>query len=102
MLPGLIGLALFHQELGTPSTEGWQGNGVLPLLVVRLLPTGVLGIVMGAFLAGVLSNLESYVNSASTMFVTDIYKPIMPNKPDRHYLATGRWLVVIFLSKRLT
>jgi SSS family solute:Na+ symporter len=97
VLPGVIGLALFYKELGVPTTDGWKGNGVLPMLVVRLLPTGVLGIVMGAFVAGVLSNLESYVNSASTMFVTDLYKPFLPNMPDRHYLAAGRLLVVIFL-----
>jgi len=97
VLPGVIALALFYEDLGKPSMAGWKGNGVLPMLVVRLLPTGVLGIVMGAFVAGVLSNLESYVNSASTMFVTDLYRPFLPNKPDRHYLAAGRWLVVIFL-----
>lgn len=97
VLPGLIGLALFSKELGVPTTDGWKGNGVLPMLVVRLLPTGVLGIVMGAFVAGVLSNLESYVNSASTMFVTDLYRPFFPDKPDRHYLAAGRLLVAIFL-----
>ena len=97
VIPGLIGLALFHQELGTPDAD-WEGNGVLPFLVVRLLPQGVLGIVMGAFLAGVLSNLDSYVNSASTMVVTDLYKPLAPRRSDGHYLAVGRWLVVVFLA----
>lgn len=97
VIPGLIGLALFHQELGMPG-EGWEGNGVLPLLVVRLLPPGVLGIVMGAFLAGVLSNLDSYVNSASTLVVTDLYRPLVPGADDQHYLAVGRWLVVVFLA----
>ena len=67
VVPGLIGLALFHEELGNPAEwSSSEGNDVLPMLVVRLLPTGVLGIVMGAFLAGVLSNLDSYINSAST------------------------------------
>jgi SSS family solute:Na+ symporter len=97
VLPGLIGLALFHEELGTPG-EGWNGNGVLPLLVVRVLPTGVLGLVIGAFLAGVLSNIDSYVNSASTMVVTDIYKPfIRPAATDKECLAVGRWLVAAIL-----
>lgn len=98
VVPGLIGLALFSQELGHPGTEGWEGNQVLPLLVVRLLPTGVLGLVMGAFLAGVLSNLDSYVNSASTLVVNDLYRPIVPDASDRHYLAVGRSMVVVFLA----
>ena len=97
VIPGLIGLALFQSELGMPNAEGWDMNRVLPVLVVKLLPSGVLGIVLGAFLAGVLSNLDSYVNSASTLIVTDIYKPFFPQYEDQHYLSIGRWLVVVFL-----
>lgn len=94
VIPGLIALALFSQELGEPGTN-WDGNRVLPMMVVRLLPPGVLGLVMGAFFAGVMSNLDSYVNSASTMLVTDIYRPfIHPNATDRECLLLGRWLVV--------
>jgi SSS family solute:Na+ symporter len=98
VLPGLIGLTLFHEKLGAPG-EGWtEGNRVLPLLVVRVLPTGVLGIVIGAFLAGVLSNLDSYLNSASTLIVTDIYRPfIRPGASDDQCLKLGRWLVVAIL-----
>ncbi|MGD9126950.1 MAG: sodium/solute symporter [Planctomycetia bacterium] len=97
VIPGLIAVALFRDQLGVPGAEGWNANRVLPTLVINLLPTGVLGIVMGAFLAGVLSNLDSYINSASTLIVTDIYKPFVSRHADRHYLAVGRWLVVIFL-----
>jgi len=96
VLPGLIALALCYDDLGKPG-EGWDGNGVLPHLLVKenILPPGVLGIVIGAFLAGVLSNLDSYVNSASTLIVTDLYRPfIRPEAPDSHYLRAGRWLVV--------
>lgn len=97
VLPGLIGLALFHNELGKPG-EGWDGNRVLPMLVVRLLPSGVLGIVIGAFLAGVLSNLDSYVNSASTLLVTDLYRPyVNPSATDEQCLRLGRWIVVVLL-----
>ncbi len=98
VVPGLIGLALFHEELGRPDMEGFNGNAVMPMLVSRLLPTGVLGIVMGAFLAGILSNLDSYVNSASTMVVNDFYKLFNRGRSDRHYLSVGRWLVVGFLT----
>jgi solute:Na+ symporter, SSS family len=98
VIPGLIGLALFHQELGIPSAEGFNGNAVLPLLVVNLLPAGVLGIVVGAFLAGVLSNLDSYVNSASTLVVNDIYKALINREAsDRQCLVLGRVLVVVFV-----
>jgi len=98
VLPGLIGLALLHEQLGDPSqwTEG-VANRVLPLLVVKLLPTGVLGIVVGAFLAGVVANLDSYINSASTLVITDLYRPLVPDRTDAHYLRAGQALVVVFL-----
>jgi len=99
VLPGLIGLALFHDRLGDPSQ--WKegvANRVLPLLVVELLPTGVLGIVIGAFMAGVVANLDSYINSASTLVVTDLYQPLVRGRSDRHYLRVGQALVVVFLA----
>lgn len=93
VLPGLIALALLPEQLGTPDAA-WDGNRVLPLLLAKLLPTGVLGIVIGAFLAGVLSNLDSYVNSASTLVVTDLYRPFVnPGATDAQCLRLGRWLV---------
>ena len=98
VLPGLIGLAMFYERLGDPSRwEEGVANRVLPLLVVELLPTGVLGIVVGAFLAGVVANLDSYINSASTLVVTDLYQPLAPGRSDRHYLRVGQALVVVFL-----
>ncbi len=93
VLPGMIALALLSEQLGRPEGE-WDGNRVLPLLLAHLLPKGVLGIVIGAFLAGVLSNLDSYVNSASTLLVTDLYRPFVNREAtDQQCLKLGRWLV---------
>jgi SSS family solute:Na+ symporter len=98
VLPGLIGIVLLGPELGDPRSETWQGNDILPQLVVRLLPTGVLGIVLGAFLAGVMSNLDSYINSASTLWVKDIYQPFFrPHASEREFLWVGRLLIIVFL-----
>lgn len=98
VVPGLIGLALFHDQVGPIHAADWQGGRVLPLLV-QLLPRGVLGIVLGAFMAGVMSNLDSYVNSASTLWVKDIYVPLFrPQADEGEVLRVGRWLVVLFLA----
>ncbi len=97
VVPGLIALALFHEKIGPGSAESWEGGRVLPELV-KLLPTGVLGIVMGAFLAGVMSNLDSYVNSASTLVVTDLYRTLIrKDASEREVLIVGRILIVVFL-----
>lgn len=97
VVPGLIALALFQEKLGSATGEHWKSGMVLPE-VVKLLPTGILGIVLGAFFAGIMSNLDSYVNSASTLCVTDIYRPLInPNASQRQMLWIGRALMVIFL-----
>jgi solute:Na+ symporter, SSS family len=94
VLPGLLALALYADELGAP-VEGWDANQVLPLMIARLVPPGALGLLMGAFIAGVMANLDSYVNSASTMLVTDLYRPfVRPGASDQECLRVGRWLVI--------
>ena len=39
VLPGLLALVLFSQELGPPG-QGWDGNRVLPMMIAELVPTG--------------------------------------------------------------
>ncbi|MGH9370163.1 MAG: sodium:solute symporter family transporter, partial [Vicinamibacterales bacterium] len=97
VLPGLLALALYADTLGPP--EGaWDANQVLPMMIARLVPPGALGLLMGAFVAAVMANLDSYINSASTLLVTDLYRPfVRPQATDDECLKVGRWLVVILL-----
>ena len=98
VLPGLLAIGLFAHELGPPTAD-WDANQVLPLVVARLVPTGALGLLMGAFIAGVMANLDSYINSASTLLVNDIYRPfINPRASDKQCLALGRYLVIALLA----
>jgi SSS family solute:Na+ symporter len=98
VFPGLLALGLYASELGEPSAT-WDANQVLPLMVKRLVPTGALGILMGAFVAGVMANLDSYINSASTLLVTDLYRPfVRPRASDDECLSLGRWLTVALLA----
>ncbi len=97
VLPGLLALALYADELGPPSAS-WDANQVLPMMVKRLVPPGALGLLIGAFVAGVIANLEAYVNSASTLLVTDLYRPfVRPRATDAECLRVGRALVIVLL-----
>lgn len=97
VLPGLLALALYADELGPP-TAGWDANQVLPMMISRLVPSGALGLLVGAFIAGVMANLDSYVNSASTLLVTDLYRPfVRPQASDEECLKVGRWLVIVLI-----
>lgn len=97
VLPGLLALALYADRLGAPG-EGWDANQVLPMMIRELVPSGALGLLIGAFIAAIMANLDSYINSASTLLVTDLYRPfVKPDATDDHCLKVGRWLVVILL-----
>ena len=88
--PGLIGLMLY------PDME--RVDDIYPVLVHNLLPPGITGIVFAAFLAALMSSVDSYLNSAATLWTKDIYqKFIRPDGTDRHYLAVGRAVTVVFL-----
>lgn len=62
-VPGLIALALY------PDIQ--DGDQAIPTLVTRLLPSGIRGIFFAAFLAAMMSSVDSYLNSASTIVSYD-------------------------------
>jgi SSS family solute:Na+ symporter len=88
--PGIAGVAL-HPGLA-------KGDDIFPTLIHDLLPPGLVGIVFAAFLAALISSVDSYLNSAATLWTKDIYqKFIKPDKSERHYLIVGRTLTLVFV-----
>jgi SSS family solute:Na+ symporter len=65
-VPGLIALVKFP--------ELKEGDQAFPQLVATLLPTGLRGVFLAAFLAALMSSIDSYLNSASTIVTHDLYK----------------------------
>jgi SSS family solute:Na+ symporter len=85
VLPGLLGIVLLEQSGGVDPNE------VYPRLIRELLPTGLRGLLYAAFLAALMSSVDSYTNSAATIFCRDVYQRyIAPGREDRHYLRVGR------------
>lgn len=88
--PGLAGVAL-HPGLA-------KGDDIYPTLIRDLLPPGLTGLVFAAFLAALLSSVDSYLNSAATLWTKDIYqKFIKPDASNRHYMLVGKTLTVVFV-----
>ncbi|KAA0175371.1 hypothetical protein FNF27_03071 [Cafeteria roenbergensis] len=76
-VPGLVARYLYPEELGCDAeapagAECAEANRAFPVLVMRVLPQGMLGLMLAAMLAAVLSVLASTFNSASTIFVFDV------------------------------
>lgn len=88
--PGIAGILL------VPGLE--SGDDVYPHLVHEYLPTGLTGLVFAAFLAALMSSIDSYLNSAATLWTKDVYESLFrPGKSDRHYMIVGKILIVVFL-----
>ncbi len=59
--------------------------------LLQLLPSGLKGIAFAALAAAVVSSLASMLNSTSTIFTMDIYKPYINKKAENKQLVrTGR------------
>ena len=66
--------------------------------LLQFLPTGLKGIAFAALTAAIVSSLASMLNSTSTIFTMDIYKPyINKNASDKATVNTGRLTATIAL-----
>jgi len=82
-VPGLIALAKFP-ELA-------QGDDALPTLVAHLMPVGFRGLFLAAFMAALMSSVDSYLNSSATLLTHDIYRRFLnPGASDERLLRIGR------------
>jgi len=90
VVPGLIGFAMF------PNLQ--KGDDVYPTMLQHLLPTGVAGLVFAGFLAALMSSVDSYLNSASTLWTMDVYRKYIYRSADpRHLYRVGRFLTIVFI-----
>jgi solute:Na+ symporter, SSS family len=88
----LIGLLLF--AFYRPFENGWalSGDRVFPDFITRHLPSGLSGLVVAAIFAAAMS---SSLNSIAATAVSDLYRPLAPDRGDRHYLVMSRWLTLV-------
>ena len=63
----------------------------------KILP-GVLGIFLAALLASVMSSCDAFMIASSGLFTENIYRPLSPNRHDRHYVTVGRIASVVVVS----
>ncbi|MEO8215945.1 MAG: sodium/solute symporter [Acidobacteriota bacterium] len=68
------------------------GDQVFADFITHHLPTGIAGLVVAAILAAAMS---SSLNSIAATAVADLYRPLVPRKPDAHYLRVSHVLTVL-------
>jgi len=59
--------------------------------MMKLVPTGVRGVIFAALIAAIVSSLGSMMNSISTIFTMDLYRPLFgAGKTERQLVGVGR------------
>jgi SSS family solute:Na+ symporter len=99
ILPGMIALKLLNNpESGfTLLQKGGSDdfNSVIPLMLGRYFPTGLLGLGFTALMASFMSGMAGNITAFNTVWTYDIYQSyINPNKPDSHYLKVGQFATI--------
>ncbi|XP_031552878.1 sodium/myo-inositol cotransporter-like [Actinia tenebrosa] len=70
-------------------------NIAYPELVLKLMPTGLRGLMMAVMMAALMSDLTSIFNSASTLFTIDVYGLFRKKASVRELMIVGRVMVAI-------
>ncbi|MDN5217074.1 sodium/solute symporter [Fulvivirgaceae bacterium BMA12] len=90
LFPGLMAIILH------PGLE--DGDQALPMMIKNVLPPGLIGLMFSAFFAGLMSSVDSLLNSTATLFTKDIYQPyIKKDADDKHYLKVGKLTTLVLL-----
>ena len=90
--------AAYQQKVlsAAPDAELHSYNQALPLMMVRYLGPGLLGLGITALIAGFMSGMAGNISAFSTVWTYDLYKPLINKKgSDSHYVRVGRVSIVI-------
>lgn len=100
IIPGMIAISLLNsgdEIFSLPAKgAGYDYDMVIPMLLKRYLPTGVLGIGLTALMASFMSGMAGNVTAFNTVWTYDIYQSyIVPGKSDKHYLRVGQITTIV-------
>jgi len=119
VIPGIIAFVMFSEQAGTAHIEGVQDafikadggmnyDKAYPWLISSFIPTGLKGLVVAALAAAIVSSLASMVNSTSTIFTMDIYKPYLAKKDGKNrdvmvgrIAAASALVIAVFVAPAL-
>jgi len=72
-------------------------NMTYPVLLFRLLPTGLLGLVLAGLLAAMSSSISATLNSASTLITMDFVTKINPKLTSKQLVRAGQVATVVLV-----
>jgi solute:Na+ symporter, SSS family len=89
-LPGVIAYALYPGEL-----QGDATKQTFVLLLDKLLPSGLRGLLMASLLAALITSLIGVLNSVSTLVVRDFILEFKPAITEKKQVSYGRLVIIL-------
>ncbi len=105
LIPGMIAYTLHIQSIngGGDGFLPLLANGMhnadaaFPVLVAKLLPAGLKGIVVCGILIALMSSLASLFNSSAMLFTIDFYKRSKPETSEKKLVTIGQIATVVIV-----
>jgi SSS family solute:Na+ symporter len=104
VVPGIVAYVLNYQDgaILDSTFVGPDGqilnDSAAPWLISKFIPIGLKGLVLAALAAAIVSSLASMLNSTSTIFTMDIYRPYINKKAtNAQTVSVGRIAAAIAL-----
>lgn len=79
------------------SAFGINTDQVYPRLIVKLLPVGLIGLILAAMISALTSTLSATLSSVSTLFTMDFYARYDKNADSKKLVKVGRITSVVVL-----
>jgi SSS family solute:Na+ symporter len=91
MITGIVVLGLVFFQKDIVSMGGnFDVEQVLPNVISKFLPAGLIGFVLAGLLAAFMSTFTSTINAGASYVVNDLYKQyINPGSPEKHYVRAS-------------
>jgi SSS family solute:Na+ symporter len=88
-LPGVIAFALYPNEL-----QGEETKQTFVLLLNKLLPSGLRGLMLASLMAALVTSLIAVLNSVSTLVVRDFIVEFRPDTSEKKQVTIGRYIIL--------
>jgi SSS family solute:Na+ symporter len=83
VIPGIVAFQL--------SADIAKPDEAYPWILDNIVPAGIKGLLFAALIAAIVSSFSAIINSTSTIFTMDLYKPyINPKASEKQLVAVGR------------
>ena len=80
-----------------PSLSGMEAEGAYMMLCQKVLPAGLIGLVLSGMIAATASKANTTINTAAIIFAQDIYKDVFfKNSSEKRTILVARLFTILF------